>query len=241
MSTEINNFPATSEAEPVIFTQEKILLYFLPAIGSAISFFYFIAFLFYLGYFYGGVTNLVFSLIYLCTFIFYLSKQVWLGKHFLGITFIIQVTLQSTYLFPKEAYFPLYFLVAIPLVFMVFDASEKKSRLAYSIIVIVALAIIQLRTDTGIRPFNFLQPDIDLIQNVNIFCSFLVLSVSIYLYVRLNEKAVVNARKLAVTDALTGLYNRRHFHSLATRQFKLSQRSNTPFHCFTSTSIISSG
>jgi diguanylate cyclase (GGDEF)-like protein len=201
----------------------------LPTCGCAISFFYFGVFLFYLGYFYGGITNLVFSLIYLGTFLFYLAHQVAIGKHFLSITFIIQVTLLSTYLFPKESYFQLYFLIAIPLVFILFGASEKKQRIGYSIIITLALTIIQFRTDTTIRPFNFLHTDITLIQNFNMVFSFLVLSVSAYLHVHLYEKTVTQTQKMAITDALTGVYNRRHFYDLGKWHFNLSQRTSTSF------------
>ena len=57
----------------------RILLYFLPASACAISFICFVLFLFVLGYYYGGIFNLIFSVIYLMTFVFYLLDRVTRG------------------------------------------------------------------------------------------------------------------------------------------------------------------
>ena len=208
--------------------QNKALLYFLPAAGCAISFLYFISFLFELGYFYGGVVNLIFSGIYLITFLFYVVDRIVIGKHFLSIAFLTQVTLHATYLFPKESFFQLFFLIAIPLVFMLFDASDKHSRRIYSILVILLLAIIQLRTDNTIRPFNFLADDITLTRNYNIFSSFLLLSLSALIYFRYNEKQVDETLNLATSDPLTGLHNRRGFFPLANQLYSRAKRDGSP-------------
>ncbi|MFT5220136.1 MAG: diguanylate cyclase (GGDEF)-like protein [Planctomycetota bacterium] len=208
--------------------QNKALLYFLPAAGCAISFLYFVSFLFELGYFYGGVVNLIFSAVYLTTFLFYVVDRVNIGKHFLSIIFLIHITLQSTYLFPKESFFQLHLLIAIPLVFMLFDANDKHARRIYSILVILLLAIIQLRTDHTIRPFNFLTDDITLTRNYNIFSSFVLLSLSALIYFRFNEKQVDETLNLAATDPLTGLQNRRGFFPLANQLYRRAKRENIP-------------
>ena len=86
------------------------MLYFLPAAGSSISFLYFVTFLLWMGYFYGGLFNLVYSVIYLVPYIFYLLNQVKIGKLFLSLSFLVQVSVHSMVLFPKASYFQLYFL-----------------------------------------------------------------------------------------------------------------------------------
>ena len=204
--------------------QSRILHYFLPACGCAISFAYFITFLFILGYYYGGMFNLVYSVIYLATFIFYLLDRINLGKHYLSLVFVVQVCLHASYLFPQETYFQLYFLVAIPLVFMLFDADQKHARYFYSALVLMLLLFIQLRDDIRVRPFNFTHADIELIRNANFFCSFLVLSVSAFIYVRLMERNQHESREQAATDVLTGLDNRRRFYPLANHQLDLRKR-----------------
>ena len=173
--------------------------------------------------------DLIFGLIYFCTFAFYSSNRINFGKHYLTIAFIIQVILHSTLIFPREAYFQLYFLIAIPLIFMLFDANEKVARHLYSFIAIVALIGIQLHQIQIDYNYRFFDEQILLIQNFNLFCSFLVLSASAYIYIYQNEKKESQIRRLATTDALTGINNRRHFHDLAHQQFKLSKRSGAKF------------
>ncbi|MEM7561723.1 MAG: GGDEF domain-containing protein [Pseudomonadota bacterium] len=219
------SIPFPSEPGP---QQSRILLYFLPACGCAVSFVYFISFLFFLGYYYGGMFNLVYSVVYLLTFIFYLLDRISIGKHYLAWVFVIQVCLHATYFFPQESYFQLYFLVAVPLVFMLFDAEQKIPRYFYSTLVLVLLGFIQLRSDTWVRPFNFTHEDIALTRNYNLFCSFLVLSISAFIYIRLMEKNQIDTQQLASTDVLTGLDNRRTFYSLGNHQLSLSKRDKTP-------------
>ena len=88
------------------------------------------------------------------------------------------------------------------------------------------LSYIQLGQDNLIRPFNFIPEDIWITQNFNLFCSFLVLSLSAYMYVRIKEKSEQETYEMASTDALTGLYNRRNFYPLAEQQFRISKRSS---------------
>ncbi|MFT5506543.1 MAG: diguanylate cyclase (GGDEF)-like protein [Gammaproteobacteria bacterium] len=216
------------KADIDVAIDNKLLLNFLPACGTGISFFYFLSFLFYLGYYKGGMTNLIFSVIYLVTFLFYLMDRVYLGKHFLSWVFIAQVTLQSTYLFPGEAYFQLYLLVAIPLIFILFNRHESFCRYFYSGLIAILLTIIQLRTDDNIRPFMFTENDVELIRNLNLFGSFFVLSIAAYLNIRQSENRIGENHVLAITDALTGLYNQRQLNYLATRLFADYKRNDSP-------------
>jgi diguanylate cyclase (GGDEF)-like protein len=217
----------STDADVNLTPDNKLLLNFLPACGTGISFFYFLSFLFYLGYYKGGMANLIFSVIYLVTFLFYLVDRVYLGKHFLSWIYIIQVTLQSTYLFPGDAYFQLYFLVGIPLIFILFNRHESYSRYFYSVLIVILLAIIQLRTDNIIRPFLFTEDDVKLIRNFNLFGSFFVLSIAAYINIRQSENRINQNHTLAITDPLTGLYNQRQLNYLATRLFADFKRNDT--------------
>ena len=197
--------------------------------GIVISLFYSLVYFFYLEYTLAAVLDLIYSLVYLCTFAFYSSNRINLGKHYLAIAFIIQVILHSTLIFPREAYFQLYFLIAIPLIFMLFDAVEKIARHLYSLIAIIALIGIQFHQIQINYAYQFLDEQISLVSDFNLFCSFLVLSASAYIYIYQSEKKESRIRQLATTDALTGINNRRHFYDLARQQFKLSKRSGVKF------------
>jgi diguanylate cyclase (GGDEF)-like protein len=200
----------------------RILPYFLPASACVTSFVYFVCFLFVLGYYYAGIFNLIFSVIFLMTFVFYLLDRVTLGKHFLVLTFMTQVSLHSTFFFPKESYFQLLFLAVIPFIFMLFDSDHKKARYFYSSLMILVLAIIQFRIDTRVRPFNFTQTDINLTFNINLASSILMLLVGTLIYLWLMKRKQTESPELSATDPLSGFINRHSFYRLAGELFDLN-------------------
>ena len=200
------------------------LLVFLPLFGCAISVTFFFLFLFELGYFYGGATNLAFGLLFLVPLIFFQVNQVALGKHLMALLFLADVLVHSYLLFPTESYFHLFLVSAFPLVFMVFDSSEKRSRGIYSVVVALLLIAIHFFGNDSLRPFNFQQEDVVFVRNSNLIASFLLLAISSIIYVRLIEHRASESSKLASTDALTGLGNRRYFKYLGDQQINMAER-----------------
>ena len=231
----IQDFRQNSRQNPWGNSSEKqrlpnrVLLYFLPASACTLSFIYFVLFLFVLGYYRGGMFNLIFSVTYLMTFIFYLLNRVTLGKHFLALVFVAQVSLHTIYFFPKESYFQLHFLAALPLVIMLFGSNSKKAQRVYTTLMVSLLAIIQLRSDTRVRPFNFTEKDIDLLLSLNLVSSFLVLSISALVYLQLKKRSQTGSPEVSTTDALIGFNNPHSFYPLAREQFNLNPHNRTPF------------
>lgn len=202
------------------------LLVFLPIFGCIVSITFFYLFLFELGYFYGGATNLALSMLYLTPLIFFQLNQVSLGKHLLAFLFLASILVHSYFLFPTESYFHLFLVCAFPLVFMVFDGSEKRTRAVYSVIVAVLLIAIHFFGNDGLRPFNFQQEDVAFVRNSNLIASFLMLAISSVIYVRFIEHRASESSKLASTDALTGLGNRRYFKYLGDQQINMAERND---------------
>ncbi len=203
------------------------LLVFLPVFGCAVSLTFFYLFLFKLGYFYGGMANLALSVLYLVPLVFYHLNLIAFGKDLLAIMFLGSIVMHSFVLFPTESYFHLFLVSAFPLVFMVFDGSEKRIRGIYAITVASLLVVIHFFGNDGLRPFNFQADDIALVRNGNLIASFLLLAVSSMIYVRFIETRESQSSMLATTDVLTGLGNRRYFQHLAEKQLKLAQRNES--------------
>ncbi len=203
------------------------ILVFLPVFGSAVSLTFFYLFLFELGYFYGGMTNLALSVLYLLPLVFYHLNLIAFGKHLLAGLFLSSIVVHSFVLFPTESYFHLFLVSAFPLVFMVFDGSEQRIRSLYSTVVAVLLIVIHFVDSNGLRPFDFVEEDVAFVRNSNLIASFLLLASSSVIYIRFIEKRATESLKLATTDSLTGLGNRRYFKDVADKQISLAHRNKT--------------
>ncbi len=204
--------------------QTNKILVFLPVFGSVVSLIFFYLFLFELGYFYGGMTNMALSVLYLLPLAFYQLNLIAFGKHLLAAVFLTSIIVHSFVLFPTESYFHLFLVSAFPLVFMLFDGGEPRTRVVYSITIALLLGVIHFFDNNGLRPFHFVAADIEFVRNSNLLASFLLLATSSVIYVRFIEQRAFESTKLATTDSLTSLGNRRYFKNLGDQQIHQAQR-----------------
>jgi len=217
------------DKETLDFSYRNIIMFFLPLAGAIVSLAYAVIFEFYFNYHLASIIVLLFFSAYLCCLILFKLNLVVMGQHALTINFLIQISIHTYYLFPKSTFFHIYFLVGIPLIYMLFTRQQKINRLIYSAISIILLFAIEL-WGFNINPVNIeLSTDmLHLIKNANIISSVAVLSVTIFLFTNMMEKAEEKALLNSIKDHLTQLYNRRYFFEAATKMITKSRINNEP-------------
>lgn len=214
-------------AERVVSYHYAVLL-FLPSAGAVVSLTYAVLFYWAIDHPLSSFFCLLHALCYLLTFVFVANGRVHLARHFLTVNFLFQVAEHALYLFPLEAYFQIYFFVGMPLIYMLFSNRQSKVRTIYSLLSIGLLLVTELWRADFPLPYLFEPAQIALVRNANVISSLLVLVGTIYLYVHLMERAEEVTRQQAISDPLTGLFNRRYFLLLAEHFLKLGQRSGMP-------------
>lgn len=202
---------------------------FLPLAGFAVSISYVFLFEFHFHYTYAALIVFGHALLYLSTLLFIKSNLIFIGKHFLTINFLSEIAVHAFYLFPASCYFQIYFLVGLPLIYMLFSREQINARVTYSLIA----AGLLFSSEFAFQDWHYMHQLTDahqnLMKNLNLVSSFIVLMVAIYLFANLMEQAELTARQKSNTDFLTGLYNRRRFMALANQILELSNRNKTTF------------
>ena len=210
------------------FSQRIILLQFLSLAAFSVSVLYFFVYEFYFSYRLAAVVIFIHCVFYFTSFILIHYKRRTFSRHLMAVNFLISTVLHTFYLFPREAGFQIYFIVGMPLIYMLFTSEQKVARVVYSVIAVLSL----LLTEYGnfdLYTSHVLQSEhLSLMYDLNITTSILVLSIAIYIFVNLLEKTEEISRLQAMTDPLTELFNRRYFLELSDQLLTLSKRSGSP-------------
>ena len=210
------------------FSQRIILLQFLSLAAFSVSGLYCLVYAFYFAYSLAAVVIFIHFVLYFTSFVLINYNRRTFSRHLMAVNFIMSTILHTFYLFPKEAGFQIYFIVGMPLIYMLFTSEQKIARVVYSIITVFAL----LLTEYGnfdLYTNHLLQSEqIRLMYVLNITTSILVLSIAIYIFVNILEKTEEISRQLARTDPLTQLFNRRHFFELSNQLLMLSKGCGSP-------------
>jgi len=224
-----DSFPVFDEGQDKAFAQRLVIMRFLTAAGVFVSLLYAAIFEFFLHYQTAVIVSCIFFVLYLFVFVFLKQNRVTQGKHFIVIIFLLQVGIHALYLFPKTAYFQIYYLVGVPLVYMLFTNKNLNFRAGYSIVSMVLLLVVELGGGFVNADMSINNDQIEMLKNSNVIMSLFILSITIYLFVNMMEEGEQRARELSITDHLTLLFNRRHFFYLARQVFFLNQRNYLPF------------
>ena len=210
------------------FSQRIILLQFLSLAAFSVSGLYCLVYTFYFAYSLAAVVIFIHFVLYFTSFVLIDYNRRTFSRHLMAVNFIMSTILHTFYLFPKEAGFQIYFIVGMPLIYMLFTSEQKIARVVYSIITVFAL----LLTEYGnfdLYTNHLLQSEqIRLMYVLNITTSILVLSIAIYIFVNILEKTEEISRLQAITDPLTQLFNRRHFFELSNQLLTLRKRNGLP-------------
>jgi len=209
------------------FSQRIILLQFLSLAAFSVSTLYFFVYEFYFAYRLAAVIIFIHGVFYFTSFVLFHYKHRTFSRHLMAVDFLISTVLHTFYLFPKEAGFQIYFIVGMPLIYMLFTSKQKVARVVYSAVSVLFLLLMEYG-NFDFHTFHPLQSEhIAFMYILNITSSILVLSIAIYIFVNILEKTEEMSRLQAITDPLTQLFNRRHFVELSNQFLLLSQRNAT--------------
>lgn len=163
------------------------------------------------------------------TFAFVKAGFYFAANHFLTVNFLSEIFIHTFLLFGISYSFHMYFLVGMPLIYSLFTKQQQSARVIYSLLSVSLLIVAVFFSDGWVQSYPLAESKVRLMQLLNTVSSFIVLSVAIYLFTNLMEKAEQNAYENSVTDFLTGLSNRRFFINQAEEVLELSKRNNEPF------------
>jgi len=209
------------------FSQRIILLQFLSLAAVSVSGLYFFVYEYYFAYSLAAVVISIHCVLYITSFVLVHYDHRTFSRHLMAVNFLISTVLHTFYLFPKAAGFQIYFIVGMPLIYMLFTSEQKVARVVYSTISVLFLLLTEygnfdLYTD------HLLQSEhLEFMYVLNITSSILVLSIAIYIFVNILEKTEEISRLQAITDPLTQLFNRRYFLEHSNQLLILSKGSGS--------------
>jgi len=210
------------------FSQRIILLQFLSLAAFSVSGLYFFVYEFYFAYSLAASVIFIHCVLYFTSFVLVHYKRRTFSRHLMAVNFLISTVLHTFYLFPKEAGFQIYFIVGMPLIYMLFTSEQKVSRVVYSTISVLFLLLTEYGNFDLYTDHLLHSEHLEFMYVLNITSSILVLSIAIYIFVNLLEKTEEISRLQAMTDPLTQLFNRRHFMELSNQLLTLSKGSGIP-------------
>ncbi len=168
---------------------------------------------------------------YILVFFLLKSKKYYQAKIIILFALITQVSVLAFFLFPQQAKLNYFYFLVTPITFLIYDANERKGRLAiisYNLIALLLLGMSEklILNNTLIymseKSLHHYSTFSALANMTSIFGAY-------YLYATDLSKTHKDLKTLANTDSLTNIYNRRVLFDRGTELFAACSGFNKSF------------
>ncbi|MCX7920808.1 MAG: GGDEF domain-containing protein [Clostridia bacterium] len=200
----------------------------LASVGMGLSICYTLVYFFLTEATYAVVFNTAITAFYSLTFVLITKRYYFLAKvWFIGVL-TLQLFFLATVFFTKDTGFHLYFLSIPSITYLLFSRNEKKVKFVITLISIALTYICQYVAFPG---FSIVLPGY--LLHISYLSTIIVVVLGQSWLLKVFADDLISAeekqKKMAITDHLTGLYNRRHLFVLAEHCIKGSIQDNKDF------------
>lgn len=196
-------------------------------VGAGVSLCYACALWLFYANLYSAVSDLVFAAMYLTTFVWIRQRRFALSAYWLIFFAGLQVGAGSTMFVGADTGFHLYFLALPILIYLLLGQQPRWAQLLtslYGAAMFIASHTVHIAQYQAPIPADVSE----LMFIANALIVFGMVFFAVKFFADELERAYQEQEKLVLTDALTGLANRRYVHSHAKKLFSLCERYGHP-------------